>query len=121
MEKFKGYCMKECGRKEEEFEHMHYMIRKVLSASLFAAAGKLHHMDGCFELLGCDILIDDNFNPHLIEINTNPALYLDTVPQKQVIPEVVHKTLDLVLDINKNAESKEKLLSANNVDDVPGW
>lgn len=59
---------------------MHYKIRKVLSASLFAASGKLNHMDGCFELLGCDILIDKNFNPHLIEINTNPALFLDTEP-----------------------------------------
>lgn len=59
---------------------MHHKIRKVLSASMFAAAGKLNPMQGCFELLGCDILIDDQFNPHLIEINTNPALYLDTEP-----------------------------------------
>jgi len=59
---------------------MHYKIQKVLSASMFAASGKLSQMKGCFELLGCDILIDDEFNPHLIEINTNPALYLDTVP-----------------------------------------
>ena len=59
---------------------MHYKIKKVLSASLFAAVGKIQNLNGCFELLGCDILIDDNFNPHLIEINTNPALYLDTKP-----------------------------------------
>ena len=47
---------------------------------MFAASRKLNHMKGCFELLGCDILIDDNFNPHLIEINTNPAIFLDTKP-----------------------------------------
>jgi len=59
---------------------MHNKIKKVLSASMFAASRKLNHMKGCFELLGCDILIDDNFNPHLIEINTNPAIFLDTKP-----------------------------------------
>jgi len=78
-------------------------------------------MDGCFELLGCDILVDDTFNPHLIEINTNPALYLDTEPQKAVIPTVVHKTLDLVLDINKSPEAKEAFLKATGQNSVKGW
>jgi len=78
-------------------------------------------MDGCFELLGCDILVDDTFNPHLIEINTNPALYLDTKVQAEIIPEVVTKTLDLVLDINKAPENKEVLLKADKADAVKGW
>merc|ERR1712157_216881 len=97
------------------------MGKKVLSASMFAAAGKLSHLKGCFELLGCDILIDDQFNPHLIEINTNPALYLDTEPQKAVIPQVVHKTLDLVLNANAAPENMEKLLTVNKSDAVEGW
>ena len=88
---------------------------------MYAAVGKLSPMQGCFELLGCDILIDDQFNPHLIEINTNPALYLDTEPQKAVIPEVVHKTLDLVLDANAAPENMEKLLAADKPDAVKGW
>ena len=28
----------------------------------------------CFELFGCDFLIDEKYNPFLIEINTNPGL-----------------------------------------------
>jgi len=51
--------MEKHGKKEEDFEEMHMKIKKVLSASMFAAAGKLSDMQGCFELLGCDILIDD--------------------------------------------------------------
>ena len=39
---------------------------------------KLDKKRGFCELLGCDILIDDKFNPYLIELNTNPALFLDT-------------------------------------------
>lgn len=39
---------------------------------------KLDRKFGCFELFGFDMLIDDKMNPHLIEINTNPALFTDT-------------------------------------------
>jgi len=121
METFKNYTMEKYGQKSEDFEVMHQKIKKVLSASMFAAVGKIQHLQGCFELLGCDILIDDQFNPHLIEINTNPALYTDTEPQKVVIPEVVHKTLDLVLDANAAPENMEKLLTAKSADAVKGW
>lgn len=31
----------------------------------------------CFQILGFDILIDDNFEPHLLEVNANPSLNLD--------------------------------------------
>ena len=57
----------------------------------------------------------------MIEINTNPALYLDTKVQAEIIPEVVTKTLDLVLDINKAPENKERLLKADKADAVEGW
>ena len=29
-------------------------------------------------MIGCDILLDENLKPYLIELNTNPALFLDT-------------------------------------------
>jgi D-alanine-D-alanine ligase-like ATP-grasp enzyme len=31
------------------------------------------HRDYSFELLGFDILLDENLNPYLLEINTNPG------------------------------------------------
>jgi D-alanine-D-alanine ligase-like ATP-grasp enzyme len=34
---------------------------------------------GCFELFGFDFMIDEELNPVLIEINTNPALFADTI------------------------------------------
>ena len=36
--------------------------------------------------MGCDILIENTFKPYLLEINYNPALFLDTSTQAKVIP-----------------------------------
>ncbi len=42
---------------------------------MVAGIKKIERKNGTFELLGCDILFDNNFNPYLLEINSNPALY----------------------------------------------
>lgn len=54
-----------------------------------AVKDKLHKRFGCFELFGFDMMIDENLNPHLIEINTNPALFTDTQVQKELLPCLV--------------------------------
>lgn len=53
-------------------------IKQILMYTLKTGLKKLDKKRGFYELLGCDILIDDKFNPYLIELNTNPALFLDT-------------------------------------------
>ena len=59
-------------------------------------------------------MIDSNYNPLLIELNTNPALFLDTKVQSDVIPEVMKKTLDLVLSVNEDQEKLGKELLKDN-------
>ena len=50
---------------------------------------KLDRKFGCFEIFGLDFMLDDQLNPVLIEVNTNPAIFTDTVVQKEIIPHLV--------------------------------
>ena len=38
----------------------------------------LEKKQGYYELIGADILLDEELNPYLLELNTNPALFLST-------------------------------------------
>ncbi len=42
-----------------------------------------------FELLGLDFMIDSNFKPWLIEINTNPCLETSGMVLNRIIPNLV--------------------------------
>ena len=55
---------------------------------------------GCFELFGFDFLIDDQLNPVLIEINTNPALFTDTSVQKDLLPKLVDDIIKMAVDVH---------------------
>lgn len=50
-----------------------------------SAQEKFIKKEGTFELLGFDIMVDESLSPHLIEVNTNPALFFDTASHREVI------------------------------------
>ena len=51
-----------------------------------------------FELLGLDFMIDENFRPWLIEINTNPCLELCCPLLQRIVPSVIENTFKLCID-----------------------
>jgi len=52
----------------------------------------------CFELLGYDFLIDENFRVWLIEINTNPYLGLPNKFIEGLLPKMLNDLMEIVLD-----------------------
>ncbi|KAK2078526.1 hypothetical protein QBZ16_003366 [Prototheca wickerhamii] len=50
----------------------------------------------CFELLGYDVLLDDQARPWLLEVNASPSLCLDTAVDKSIKPQLIRQTLSLV-------------------------
>lgn len=54
--------------------------------------------DYCFELFGLDFILDANFRPWLIEINTNPCLELSSPTLQRLIPRMVENLARISLD-----------------------
>jgi len=52
----------------------------------------------CMEVFGLDFMIDDNFKPYLIEVNTNPCLELSSPLLARLIPNMLDNSLKIGLD-----------------------
>jgi tubulin polyglutamylase TTLL1 len=59
--------------------------------------GNLNH--AVFEIYGLDYMIDENFKPWLIEINTNPCIETSSILMEKIIPRMVDEAFRLSLDI----------------------
>eukprot|EP01006_Ploeotia_vitrea_P030878 TRINITY_DN63190_c0_g1_i1.p1 TRINITY_DN63190_c0_g1~~TRINITY_DN63190_c0_g1_i1.p1 ORF type:complete len:787 (-),score=39.45 TRINITY_DN63190_c0_g1_i1:84-2444(-) len=72
-------------------------ISKILAQSYKSCV--IHEWDDestCFELLGFDILLDQDLKPWLLEVNHSPSLVTDTPLDYQIKYAVIRETLQLV-------------------------
>ncbi len=60
---------------KERWETTKQKTKEIMKIVFKNSGQKLQKKKGFFELLGCDIMIDEELNPYLIEINSNPALF----------------------------------------------
>jgi tubulin polyglutamylase TTLL1 len=51
-----------------------------------------------FEIFGLDYMIDQNFHPWLIEINTNPCLELSSPLLARIIPSMLDNAFRISID-----------------------
>ena len=70
------------------------------------------HRTNCFEILGFDVLIDQNFKPWLLEINLSPSLACDSPLDMQIKGKLIQDTFNLIgvkkFDRRKESENKVK-------------
>ena len=60
----------------------------------------------CFEIFGYDFLIDEEFNPFLIEINTNPGLEESSPLIKMLVHRMVDDAFKLTIDEEYNRDDE---------------
>lgn len=88
---FQSYLDTQYGGKYNFFEEIYPKMRKIATDSIRASSlvidpdRKLNN----FEVFGMDFMIDQNFQPWLIEINNNPCLELSCPHLTDIIPAMV--------------------------------
>lgn len=64
----------------------------------------------CFQILGFDVLIDEDCKPWLIEVNQSPSFKADSGLDKRIKTQLVTDTLNL---LNLSAKRKQKWIQHN--------
>ncbi|XP_029910699.1 protein polyglycylase TTLL10 [Myripristis murdjan] len=85
-------------------------MQQIMTQCFFAVKSKLDRRLGFFDLIGCDFMIDDEFNVWLLEMNCNPALHTNCEVLKEVIPRTVKETLDITLEIFNKCRCRQQIL-----------
>ncbi len=82
-------------------------VVRTCALAFISAQGVIEQQDGCFELFGCDVALDERGHPWLLEVNTSPDLRHSTPSKKAITPTLVDDTMKLVLDIGLPAITQE--------------
>ena len=63
--------------------------------------------DNCFEIMGFDIMMDNQSKPWLLEVNSSPAMAMDGLADERVKPDLLRDTFRLI-DFEPYEVYKEK-------------
>ena len=65
-------------------------IKEIIKASFSSVNKKINKLNRkfCFEIYGCDLVIDSKFNPYLLEINDNPGLSYSSKLLSKIVPSI---------------------------------
>ena len=75
-------------------------IKSIVKETMLAAYTSIdsNRRMHCMEIFGYDFMIDQDFKPWLIEVNTNPCLELSAPHLRSIIPAMLENAFKLVLD-----------------------
>jgi len=94
-------------------EHIVPRIKDLILDTVFAAMSESKssytgtNLKNCFELLGYDFMIDEDFRVWLIEVNTNPYLGIPNAFIKELLPKMMDSLLSHILNPIYPLEKKD--------------
>lgn len=78
------------------FDLLWLRIEKIILLTCINLCSTCPNYDNCFELLGFDIMVDDNLKPWLLEVNSSPAMAMDGAADQRVKPELLKETFQMI-------------------------
>lgn len=90
-------------------------IKKIIEITTFSVGKKLNRRNSryCFELLGYDFIIDNNFDVWLLEVNDNPGLCESSPLIKILVPRMIDDALRLTIDKVFNTKYSDNIMINN--------
>ena len=82
------------------YKDIYPKIVRIVRITGGAAKGKMNFLNKkyCFEIFGYDFILDENYQPYLLEINTNPGLEISSPIIDELLPRMVDDALKLTID-----------------------
>ena len=93
-------------------------IIKIIEITASVAKNRINGFDknNCFEIFGYDFMLDDQYNPYLLEINTNPGYEESSPLIKMLVPRLIDDAFRLTIDKIFERNDKDKYFSKFKVD-----
>ena len=99
------------------FKDIYPKIVYIIRLAVGAGKSNINHLNrtNCFEIFGCDFILDKKYKPYLLEINLNPGLEISSPLISKLVPRMVNDALKLTID-SKFYRNKEETSSKYHVD-----
>ena len=103
------------------FKDIYPKIVYIIRLAVGAVKSNINHLNraNCFEIFGCDFILDEKFRPYLLEINLNPGLEISSPLISRLVPRMVDDALKLTIDVKyyKNKEENSSKFHVDGYDD----
>ena len=94
------------------FKDIYPKIVYIIRLAVGAVKSNINYLNraNCFEIFGCDLILDQKYKPYLLEINLNPGLEISSPLISKLVPRMVDDALKLTIDSKyyKNREDNSK-------------
>jgi len=78
------------------YDDLWMKIERIIILTCVTLCSMCPNNDNCFELMGFDIMIDQNSKPWLLEVNSSPAMSMDGAADQRVKPDLLKDTFKLI-------------------------